>query len=429
MSHAANPDNSQQTHRAADPTSGRTVVIGGGVVGVSTAYYLASRGHDVTLLEQGEIASGCSFGNAGQVTPGHLPLQQPGLMWRNLRWLFSRKAPLYVPPRFDPGLLFWLLRFQRSCTHQHLRHATETLCLLGRASYELYQQLADELDFDWLCLGRLEVCRSEKSLLGVEREAALLQEFGFQTESLSADEVRRREPALTGPIAGAVYLEESGHVDPEKFTRVLADAAAARGAEIRTNTAVTSFVRREGKVAAVCCGDEEIEVSNVVLACGSWLEPAQWLGLKLPIQPGKGYHVDVDLPANAPTTPTILMEEKIFMEPLDDFLRLAGTMEFSGFNFRELPLRLDMLTQGVARYFPDIDMTNIRSKWCHLRPMSCDGLPVISKVPEVDNAWIATGHGMLGQTQGPITGQLLSQWIDEGRTSIDLTAVSAQRFC
>jgi D-amino-acid dehydrogenase len=155
---------------------------------------------------------------------------------------------------------------------------------------------------------------------------------------------------------------------------------------------------------------------------------ARPLGLNIPVQPGKGYHVDVDRPANAPRLPVVLMEERIFVSPLDDFLRMAGTMEFSGFNLQARPERLDMLLRGAGRYLPEVPQLPVRSRWCHLRPMTPDGLPIIGRVPCVENAWVATGHGMLGLTQGPITGRLLAEWIIDGTTSIDLARVRPDRF-
>ena len=155
---------------------------------------------------------------------------------------------------------------------------------------------------------------------------------------------------------------------------------------------------------------------------------ARDLGLVLPVQPGKGYHVDIDLPAAPPRIPVVLMEERIFVSPIDDFLRMAGTMEFSGFNLTPRPERLEMLVTGAGKYFPEIRTAPVRSRWCHLRPMTPDGLPIIGQVPGTENAWIATGHGMLGITQGPATGRLLAEWIVHGTPSIDLTPTSAERF-
>lgn len=410
-------------------SSDHTVVVGGGAIGVATAYYLAKRERKVTLLEQGDLCSGASLGNAGQVTPGHLPMPQPGTLARNLRWLVFPRSPLYVAPRLDFRLLGWLWRFQQACNPAHLRRATEVLCQLGEASSRLFDELAGEVGFAYEKPGRLEVCRGERSFHAACEEADLLESFGFQARRLRGAEVRQFEPAIQADVAGAVYYPESGYCNPQTFVCALADAARHHGATICTNTPVTDLRLEGGQVKSLRTPGGPIDADSVVLACGSWAPRlARRLGLFLPVQPGKGYHLDVERPEGCPRVPAILMEERVFVSPIDDFLRMAGTMEFSGFNLKLRPKRVEMLSLGASRYFPGVAQSPARSRWCHLRPMTPDGLPVIGRVPQASNVWIATGHGMLGLTQGPITGQLLCEWIADGRTRIDLTAVRPDRF-
>jgi D-amino-acid dehydrogenase len=409
--------------------AGHTVLIGGGIVGASAAYYLAQRGVSVTLVEQGELCSGASQGNAGQVTPGHLPLPQPGTLARNLRWLLTSTSPLYVAPRWDFALLKWLWRFQQACNPRHLQHATRILCELGAASARLIEQLAPEIGLPYHHPGRLEVCRGDRSWQFACEEARLLQQFGYASRILRGAEVADFEPAMAAPVAGAVYYPDSGYCHPQTMVMKLADAARQRGAVIRTQTTVTGLDIRRGQAVAVRCGEETITADAVAITCGAWAPQfVRSLRVRLPIQPGKGYHVDVDRPERCPQIPAVLMEERIFVSPLDDFFRLAGTMEFSGFNLSQRPERLQMLLQGAGRYFPQVPQLRVRSRWCHWRPMTPDGLPVIGRVPRTDNVWLAAGHGMLGMTQGPITGQLLAEWICHGHTSLDLTPLRLDRF-
>ncbi|MBI2477825.1 MAG: FAD-dependent oxidoreductase [Planctomycetia bacterium] len=406
-----------------------TVVIGGGVVGTSAAYYLAKQGSEVTLLEQGELASGCSQGNAGQVTPGHLPLPQPGTMWRNLRWLFKSTSPLFVAPRLDLSLIKWLWSFNQACNEPHLRRATRILCELGEASATLFDQLVDDIGLRYQNKGRLEICRSEKTFLAACEEAELLRECGFESRRLCGDQVQQFEPAIQTDVAGAIYYPNSGFCNPQELVKQFAAAAAVSGAKFKLNTPVTDLRIEQGRVVAVITPQEEIKADAVVLACGSWAPRlAQRLGMRLPVQPGKGYHLDIERPEASPAMPVVLVEERIFVTPIDDFLRLAGTMEFSGFNLRQRPARVEMLAAGASRYLPGVPQAPERSRWCHLRPMTPDGLPIIGRVPHIQNVWIATGHGMLGVTQGPITGKLVAEWISEGRTSLDLTALRPERF-
>ncbi len=183
----------------------RTVVVGGGVIGVATAYYLAKLGQAVTLVEQSDVCSGCSQGNAGQITPGHLPLPQPGTIGRNLGWALRSTSPLYIRPRWDVGLFNWLWQFTRACNHQQMRQATQILGQLGRASLELFEQLASDSSFSYQRSGRLEVCRTQRALLAVQQEAALLRALGFTSRLLSGGEVHELEPAVTETVAGGVY--------------------------------------------------------------------------------------------------------------------------------------------------------------------------------------------------------------------------------
>jgi len=406
-----------------------TVVVGGGVIGACTAYYLAKRGQRVTLLEQNELCSGSSLGNAGQITPGHLPLPQPGMATRNIRWLFKRTSPLYVKPRCDLELFDWLLRFARACTPRHLRRSTELLCRLGDEAYQLFDELASEFDFRLRKKGRLEVCRSEKSLAGTQKEARLLEHFGFESQVLTGAEVNAFEPAIICDVAGAVYYPESGDCDPEQFVLQTICAAKRLGAEVRENTEVLALQSNPDSSIKVLTQAGEITADSVVLACGAWRGPkAHQLGLRMPIQPGKGYHLDVERPDPCPTHPVVFVEEKIFINPFDDVLRLAGTMEMSGFNLHQEETRLDMLAIGARRYFTDHSALTVRSRWCHWRPMTPDGLPVIGPTPNNRRVWVATGHGMLGLTQGPITGRLLAEWILDGQPSIDLSMTRANRF-
>ncbi|MBM3999362.1 MAG: FAD-dependent oxidoreductase [Planctomycetes bacterium] len=410
-------------------SNARTVVIGGGVIGAATAYYLATSGSSVTLLEQGDVGSGCSQGNAGQVTPGHLPLPQPGQLWRNIRWLFSSKSPLYVAPRFDPELVRWLVRFQRACTADHLREATRMLCRLGAASERLYDELARELGIPYTKSGRLEIARTERSLRAIREEADLLREFGFPSQHLKGGEVRAFEPAIGRDVAGGVCFPDSGSCNPLELVRRLIAGAERAGAVVRRDAPVSDVRVERERVAEVVVDGEPVAADSIVLACGSWTPRlARRLGLRLPIQPGKGYHLDIDRPDPCPAIPVVLMEERIFVTPMDGFLRLAGTMEFSGFNLDLRPTRVAMLAAGAERYFLGSGVARERSRWCHLRPMTPDGLPVVGKVPGLHNAWIAAGHGMLGVTQGPFTGKLIADWIRTGNPEMDLDSVSPARF-
>jgi len=406
-----------------------TIVVGGGVVGISTAYFLAKRGQKVVLLEQGEVCSGCSRGNAGQITPGHLPLPTPGTIWRNLRWLFDSRSPLYIPPRVDFSLLKWLIRFQAACNPKHLRMATEVLCELGGESFKLYESLSSQLGFDFQNDGRVEVCHGVKAFSAAKLEAELLSEFGFDHTLLRGSEVNQFEPGIKTDVAGAIYFPESAACDPQQFVLGLAAAAKELGVVIREQTTVDSLIPNAASGVGVKVGEERLDANSLVLTVGSWASKwSRQLSHSLPVQPGKGYHIEISSDDETVKHPVVLLEERIFVTPMKNRLRLAGTMEFSGFNTKLRQKRLDMLTRGAERYFPGMSERPVSSEWCHMRPMTSDGLPIIGPLEHHPNIWVATGHGMLGVTQGPITGKLLSEWICDQQPSIDLSPVSPARF-
>lgn len=407
----------------------RVVVIGGGVIGVSTAYYLAEMGQRVTLLEQHEICSGSSQGNAGQITPGHMPLNHPGVIWRNLGMMLKPSSPLYIPLRWDWNLIKWLWQFHRACAPDQVRKATRLLAELGHASFALFEDLKDRIEFGYNCTGRLEVCREASTLAVVKHEAEMLEEFGYTWREVTADEVREMEPAVTTPITGGVYFKESAYCNPAAFVVELSKLSQAAGVEIREQAAVSHIEANGTGPVRVRTGEEVIEADHAVLAGGAWTpELAEQLGLRLPIQPGKGYHLDIDAPTPGINAPTLFVEERVFVTPIDDFIRLAGTMELSGFNLKKLPARIRQLSLGAGKYIRGIAEAKVRSEWCHLRPMAPDGIPMVGPTPKSKRVWIASGHGMLGLTQGPITGKLVAEGIVNGKTSMDITPLRPERF-
>jgi len=416
-------------------TKRRTAVIGGGVIGTCVAYYLARRGSAVTLVERGEIAGAASRGNAGMISPGHAPINGPGRVLQALRSLKDPLSPLFVAPRWDPDLYRWLWSFARHCSQSQLEAGTAALAPLGLATPALFDELVDceGLECDYRPSGYLEVCRSEPGLAAVRREAALIGRHGFVTEELSAAELREREPAIRDDVVGGIAHADGSTVNPRRFVTELARAAARHGAVLRTGTAIDRIEVEGEQVTGVRTADgERIDASAVVVATGSYgrglLEP---LGLALPIQPAKGYHEDrnPDLPGTpALSMPCLLVERSVFCTPMDDFVRFAGTLEFSGLNHEIRPDRLEQLMRSASLYFNGVTRADPLDVWVGLRPCTPDGLPAIGSLPGIEGLFAATGHGMLGLTLGPVTGKLLAERILDGRTSLPLEPFAPGRF-
>ncbi len=413
----------------------RTVVIGGGVIGVCTAYYLARRGANVTVLQRGEVADGASRGNAGMISPGHPPINGPGRTGQAIRSLKDPLSPLYVAPRWDPELFRWLWSFSRWCSEQHLEYSVAALAPLGLATPELFDELVEdeELDCDYRRSGYLEVCRTQEGLEAVRKEARLIERHGFETRELTVGELREREPAIRSDVEGGFEHAEGSTVNPARFVTELAAAAIRKGAVIRPNTSVERIEVEGGRIVAVRVeGGERVEADTVIVATGSYsgglLED---LGCGLPIQPAKGYHEDRD-PARDGTPPLalpcLLVETSVFCTPMDDFVRFAGTLEFSGLNHDVRQDRLDQLMRSASLYYEGVTRAEAVDVWVGLRPCTDDGLPVIGPLPDIQGLYAATGHGMLGLTLGPVTGKLLSEQILDGSPSLPLGPFDPGRF-
>jgi D-amino-acid dehydrogenase len=412
--------------------SGHTIVVGGGIVGVSVAYYLAGRGHRVTLIERGDIGRGASFGNAGIIAFGHPPIPRPGLIRKTLKWMLDSGSPLYIPPRFDPALYRWFWELRRACTAEHFQACMHVLAALGREAMGCFDRImADEsMTCEYHRDGWREVFYTPEGLAGGRHEAELLRGHGFEVEILDGPELMRREPALVEGAAGAVQFTDSTFTDPYRFLLELADHARDRGAVIRANTEMMDAVIRDGRFTGVRLDtDEHLEADTLVLAAGIWsTDLGRRIGVNIPMQAGKGYHRDVTRPTPCLKVATVFTERHVAVTPLGDVLRLAGTVEFSGINHRLVQKRLDMLTVAARKYLRGIGPTQTVSEWCGLRPCTADGLPVVGWAPGLAGVFVATGHARMGLTLGPITGRLVSECILDGRPSVNISPLRADRF-
>lgn len=409
-----------------------TIVVGAGIVGVSTAYYLSRRGRRVTVIEMGDIGNGASSGNAGIVALGHPPIPRPGLIRQVLGWMLNGSSPVYIRPRFDPALFRWMWNLNRACTEEHFCSSMKLLTTLGRHTQACFDQIfSDErLSCEYHRTGWLEVYRTEKGLAQGRHDAELLERYGFEIQILDGDEVTRREPAFKDAVVGAMHSVESAFIDPMKFLGELADRARGHGASIRTNTEIIDVLTSDGGVVGVRLNTgERLEAESVVLAGGIWTTGlARKLGLDVPMQAGKGYHRDITRPSPCVGIACVLAEDHVAVTPLEDVLRLSGTVEFSGLNHRLVPRRLDMLTAAARRYLDGLALTQPVNEWCGLRPCTADGLPVVGWAPAPRGLFVATGHARMGLTLGPVTGKLVSECILDGRPSIDITPLRVDRF-
>ncbi len=414
---------------------GRVIVVGGGVVGVSCAYELAARSVEVVLLERTTLASGASRGNAGTVSAGHPPLNKPGRVPQAIRQMGDPSSPLYIQPRWDPALWKWLADFVRYCTDQHVEAAMGVMAPLGLEALAAFERIlaAETIDCGYRAAGYFDVCATERGLEGAWHEAEIIQRHGYHPEKLDGRGLRAAEPALTEDVLGGVYFPEAATLDPYAFVVGLANAARKLGARLQEGAPVTELLTRSGRVTGVRLADGSVVAADAVAwATGPYdLGLVERTGVRLPVQPGKGYHRDIRVgPRGAPPMriACVLNEASVFCTPMRGFVRFAGTMEFSGLNDVMRRERLEQLTTAAARYLPGLGDDEPISEWCGLRPMAVDGLPIVGLVPGVERVAVATGHGMLGLTLGPVSGRIVADLLIDGTTDSRWAPLGPERF-
>ncbi|MCX5053259.1 MULTISPECIES: FAD-binding oxidoreductase [unclassified Streptomyces] len=400
------------------------VVLGGGVVGLCTAYYLAEAGLAVEVVERRGLGSGVSRGNAGWICLSHsTPVPAPGVVRYALRSLGRPDSPLYLRPLPDPAFVRWLWRFWRSSTPAAFRRGYAAVAELNRTTFDLFDGLREAgVDTTLTRPGMVHAFLSPAEArhhLAVQREMADGR-YPLPDDVTTGDEARLLDDALSPGVRAAYLVEGEGVVDPEAFAHGLGQALAAAGVKVHENAEALGFRTTGGQVAAVRTDLGEIPCDVVVIAAGmrsSRLLGA--LGHPLPLQAGKGYSFSVDLDP-APRHTLYFGERRAVASPIAGTTRIGGTMELSGNNNR-LDWRRVVAVALASRHYlgrwfddPDDLVGLIRDPWVGGRPFLPDGLPVIDRVPGHDNAFVATGHGMLGVTLGPVTGHTLTEYVRTG---------------
>ncbi|MEO6296732.1 MAG: FAD-dependent oxidoreductase [Dokdonella sp.] len=408
------------------------LVLGGGVIGLSCAVNLLDAGRSVTVLEQGTAGSAASHGNCGTLTPSHAaPLATPDTLRSALGWLLKADAPLRIGLRADPALLRWLLGFARNCNWRTAEHAAMVKAPLLRRSRELIEELVqrERLDCEFDAIGTLNVYRDGANF---EHAQILLRRFadlGMRVETLDPAQTLAREPALKPGMAGAFFHPGDAQLRPDRYVAELARIVRAKGGSIEEHTRVEGFERDGERIAQVTTSKGNFSAREVVLALGAWSpQLASQLGLRIPIQPGKGYSITYTRPACCPRIPLTLKEPSVCVTAWESGYRLGSTMEFAGYDSTLNRTRLDALKRGAAQFLREPEGPAVVEEWYGWRPMTPDDLPVLGRAPGVDNLILATGHGMLGVTLSAVTGLLVSEVATGRRVSFDLAPFSAARF-
>jgi D-amino-acid dehydrogenase len=414
-------------------SAGRVIVVGGGVIGASCAYFLAKDGWSVEIVDRGGFGAGCSHANCGFVSPSHvLPLAEPGAIGRTLKAMLRKDSPFYIKPRVDLALWSWMWKFARRCNRHHLLEAGRAIQALLNSSRVLYTDLMrdEPLDCEWETRGMLFVCLSRQSMDHyAETDRILRESFDMPAERYDDAALSALEPALKPGIAGGWLYRGDAHLRPDRLMASWRRLLEGRGIKIRERCELQGFVCERGRARAILTSEGELAADAFVVATGA-LTPMlnTHVGCRIPIQPGKGYSITMPRPALCPTYPMIFEEHRVAVTPMKSGYRLGSTMEFAGYDATLNRRRLDLLKEGARHYLQEPYCDPVEEEWYGWRPMTPDSVPIIDRSPAFANVLIAAGHNMLGLSMAPGTGKLVSEMLSGGTTHLDPTPYALRRF-
>ncbi len=416
--------------------SKRVVIIGGGVIGLCTAYYCARRGFAVTVVDRNPPErDGCSFGNAGMIVPSHfVPLAAPGMVKLAFKWMWNPASPLYIKPRLDSDLMGWGVKFMKAANAGHVRRAAPLLRDLSLASRKYFEELASlpGIKFGLVKKGLLMLCKTEHALEEEAKMAEQARSLGIPAEVLDSKKAAALDPGARMDIAGAVYFPMDCHLTSRRFMQALETLTKASGTRFLWGTEILETEVRDGRLQAVVTSNrKKIEADEFVLCGGSWsANLARQLGLRIPLQAGKGYSLTIPKPRQLPEICSICTEARLAVTPMDGALRVGGTMEIAGLDETVNPVRVRGIIDSFCRYFPEFTPADFNGiePWRGLRPCSPDGLPYVGRTRRLQNLSIATGHAMMGLSLGPVTGKLIAGILSGEPPPWDISMLSPDRY-
>jgi D-amino-acid dehydrogenase len=412
----------------------KVIVVGAGIVGLCTAYYLQKKGIEVTVIDNTDGTNNCSYGNAGYISPSHMvPLASPGIISQGLKWMLNPESPFYIKPRLNADLIRWGLLFKKASTKARVDAAVPVLSQLTLLSKKYYEQiLSDEnIKAGYSDAGLLMLCKTKSALHHEIEVAEMANALHLDASVLTREETEKLEPGVTLDIEGSVLFKCDAWMTPAVFMTALKNRLIAKGVKINFNTEFTGAKKANDKITALETNKGDFVADEYVLAAGAWSPIlAKSLGISIPLQAGKGYSFTLKEPVIQPKLPSILVEARVATTPMLDGLRFAGTMEIAGTQLDINPLRVSGIVNSISNYLPQFkeqDFSQI-TPWAGLRPCTPDGLPYIGRTDKYTNLVIGTGHAMLGFTLGPVTGQLISQEILNEKKDFESKLISVNRY-
>lgn len=410
------------------------VIVGGGIIGLFTAYYLAEEGFEVTILDKGDLSNSCSIGNAGMIVPSHIvPLASPGIITKGLKWMFSSTSPFYIHPKLDLRLAQWCMLFYKSATKKHVEYSIPYLKSLSLFSKSLYMSLGEQhtaVDLGLEEKGLLMLYKTEAAAHEEVEFAQLAGRHGLEAEVLTKEDVQQLEPEAEMDVLGGVFFPGDAHLNPAKLNTFLVQDLKRKGVKFVTNAEVLDFAFSGRAVKAVVTDKGDYSGDYVVIAAGSWSgEVARKLKISMPMLGGKGYSFLVD---NTPAIqrPAILTEARVAVTPFGKKVRFGGTMEITADSENINLNRVKGIHDSISKYYGGFscEFPEKKEVWSGLRPCSPDGLPYIGFTERWSNVLFGTGHSMMGISLAPATGKLLAEELMNRKASVLIDAFSPDRY-
>jgi len=407
------------------------LIVGAGIIGCSIGAELSRRGAKVCVIDKGTVGKGCSYGNAGWMTPCFsMPLPMPGMLLKSMKWLLDPKSPLYIKPSLSWDLASWMIEFLKAMNETQARRAVECLVVLSQKSLQEYEKLGQKYpEIRFQQKGLLMVSKTEAGVAAAVEELDYVKNLGVPGKVLNSDDIREMEPALKSPLLGGVYFSQEAMAEPFLVVQALAKEIRSHGGEILENTELHDLVVSDGQVSKVLTSAGEIQAKQVIMATGSWSKSmAKMLRLRVPILGGKGYAMIVPPLEKQPKYPMMLVEKKIAITPRENSLRIAGTLELVDQDFSITQKRVENIKNG-AREFLDLPQDlQVQELWAGLRPCTPDGVPLIGRHKSINNLILAVGHQMLGLQSGTGTGMLVADIAENKTPFVDLNVLDPNRF-
>lgn len=412
----------------------KIVIVGGGVNGLCSAYFLQKRNYDITVIDRGDITNSCSFGNMGFLSPSHfVPLASPGIVSEGLKYMLNSRSPFYIKPRLNVPFMKWALKFYKNSNQKTVEknapHLSDILNLSRRLMNEIRDDIGDVFEMEEI--GCMMMCHGQKAFDDEIELAKKAKQFNLDVEILNREELQKMEPDVELDICGAVLFKDDAHIHPGKFMVALKQYLEKNGVKFQLNTTVTGFQKRNEKIEKVLTDKGDFVGDEIILCAGSWLPKlAKMADIHLLLEGGKGYSYTYQNVGKNIHYPAILVDGRCAITPWGHNLRIGGTMEFSGNNDKVLIKRMEGIYNSVKLFYPGlkIDFPPQDKIWTGLRPVTPDGLPYIGKTAKYDNLLLAGGHAMLGISEGAATGQIISDIVEKRSTTIDVSAFNPDRF-